>query len=381
MRITILGAGPAGLYLAYLIKRRRPDTTVTVIEQKPADATFGFGVVFSDRALEFLREDDEATYSAITPHMESWNDITIAHRGERVTIDGVGFSAIGRLKLLQLLQARARSVGVEPVYRRTVKSLDELGDADLVVGTDGVNSLVRRGNEERFGASVRFLSNRFAWFGTGRRFETLTQTFVETDAGSFNAHHYRYAPNLSTFIVEVDGATFARAGFGQMDEEQTRSFCERVFAQALDGNQLISNKSTWRQFPIVHNEHWSVGNCVLVGDALHTAHFSIGSGTRLAMEDAIALDKALTHSDDIGAALAAYEAARRPILEKLVSGANGSATWYEHFAEHMRLAPIDLAMSYITRSGRIDIDRLRRLSPRFVDQFERNRSPANGATD
>jgi 2-polyprenyl-6-methoxyphenol hydroxylase-like FAD-dependent oxidoreductase len=381
MRITILGAGPAGLYLAYLIKRRRPDTTVTVIEQNPADATFGFGVVFSDRALEFLREDDEATYSAITPHMESWNDITIAHRGERVTIDGVGFSAIGRLKLLQLLQARARSVGVEPVYRRTVKSLDELGDADLVVGTDGVNSLVRRGNEERFGASVRFLSNRFAWFGTGRRFETLTQTFVETDAGSFNAHHYRYAPNLSTFIVEVDGATFARAGFGQMDEEQTRSFCERVFAQALDGNQLISNKSIWRQFPIVHNEHWSVGNCVLVGDALHTAHFSIGSGTRLAMEDAIALDKALTHSDDIGAALAAYEAARRPILEKLVSGANGSATWYEHFAEHMRLAPVDFAMSYITRSGRIDIDRLRKLSPRFVDQFERNRSAANGATD
>ncbi|MGB9316902.1 MAG: FAD-dependent monooxygenase [Pseudolabrys sp.] len=381
MRITILGAGPAGLYLAYLIKRRRPDTTVTVIEQNPADATFGFGVVFSDRALEFLREDDEATYSAITPHMESWNDITVAHRGERVTIDGVGFSAIGRLKLLQLLQARARSVGVEPVYRRTVKSLDELGDADLVVGTDGVNSLVRRGNEERFGASVRFLSNRFAWFGTGRRFETLTQTFVETDAGSFNAHHYRYAPNLSTFIVEVDGATFARTGFGQMDEEQTRSFCERVFAQALDGNQLISNKSTWRQFPIVHNEHWSVGNCVLVGDALHTAHFSIGSGTRLAMEDAIALDKALTHSDDIGAALAAYETARRPILEKLVSGANGSATWYEHFAEHMRLAPVDFAMSYITRSGRIDIDRLRRLSPRFVDQFERNRSPANGATD
>lgn len=381
MRITILGAGPAGLYLAYLIKRRRPETTVTVIEQNPADATFGFGVVFSDRALEFLREDDEATYSAITPHMESWNDITVAHRGERVTIDGVGFSAIGRLKLLQLLQARARSVGVEPVYRRTVKSLDELGDADLVVGTDGVNSLVRRGNEERFGASVRFLSNRFAWFGTGRRFETLTQTFVETDAGSFNAHHYRYAPNLSTFIVEVDGATFARTGFGQMDEEQTRSFCERVFAQALDGNQLISNKSTWRQFPIVHNEHWSVGNCVLVGDALHTAHFSIGSGTRLAMEDAIALDKALTHSDDIGAALAAYEATRRPILEKLVSGANGSATWYEHFAEHMRLAPVDFAMSYITRSGRIDIDRLRRLSPRFVDQFERNRSAANGATD
>ena len=204
MHIAILGAGPAGLYLAYLIKRRRPETVVTLLEQNPADATFGFGVVFSDRALEFLREDDEATYLAITPHMQSWNDITIIHRGERVTIDGVGFSAIGRLKLLQLLQSRARSVGVEPVYHRSVKSLGELGEVDLIVGADGVSSLVRRSSEIRFGASVRLLSNRFAWFGTEKRFETLTQTFIETDAGSFNAHHYRYSPELSTFIVEVD---------------------------------------------------------------------------------------------------------------------------------------------------------------------------------
>ncbi|HEY6700983.1 MAG TPA: FAD-dependent monooxygenase [Pseudolabrys sp.] len=379
MHIAILGAGPAGLYLAYLIKRRRPETVITIIEQNPVDATFGFGVVFSDRALEFLREDDEATYSAITPHMESWNDITVVHRGERVTIDGVGFSAVGRLKLLQLLQARVRSVGAEPIYRRAVKSLSELRDADLIVGADGVNSLVRRANEKRFGAGVRLLNNRFAWFGTGKRFETLTQTFVETNAGFFNAHHYRYAPDLSTFIVEVDQATFARTGFAQMDEEETRAFCERVFAQALDGHALISNNSIWRQFPIVHNEHWSVENCVLVGDALHTAHFSIGSGTRLAMEDAITLDKALAQSDDIGAALVAYEAARRPTLEKLVSGANGSATWYEHFAEHMRLAPVDFAMSYITRSGRIDIERLRKLSPRFVDQFERSRLQSRNA--
>ena len=374
MHIAILGAGPAGLYLAYLIKRRSPETAVTLIEQNPADATFGFGVVFSDRALEFLREDDEATYSAITPHMESWSDITIVHRGERVTIDGVGFSAIGRLKLLQLLQARARSVGVEPSYQRAVKSLGELGNVDLVVGADGVNSLVRRSNENRFGASVRLLTNRFAWFGTDKRFETLTQTFSETKAGSFNAHHYRYSPDLSTFIVEVDQSTFARAGFAQMGEAETRAFCEHVFAQTLDGHRLISNNSIWRQFPIVHNEHWAADNCVLVGDALHTAHFSIGSGTRLAMEDAIALDRALAHSGNVGAALVAYEAARRPTLEKLVSGANGSATWYEHFAEHMRLAPVDFAMSYITRSGRVDIERLRKLSPRFVAQFERDRA-------
>ncbi|HUL89329.1 MAG TPA: FAD-dependent monooxygenase [Pseudolabrys sp.] len=378
MRIVILGAGPAGLYLAYLVKRRRADTDVTIIEQNPADATFGFGVVFSDRALEFLREDDQETYAAIVPHMESWSDIAIVHRGERIAIDGVGFAAIGRLKLLRLLQARVRSVGVAPVYSRMVRSLDELDGADLIVGADGVNSLVRRTCEQDFGATTRLLTNRFAWFGTSKRFETLTQTFVATELGFFNAHHYRYAPNLSTFIVEVDQATFARAGFAQMGETEARTLCERVFAQTLDGCPLISNNSIWRQFPIVHSKQWSVRNNVLIGDALHTAHFSIGSGTRLAMEDAIALDEALVrHPEDIGMALAAFETARRPVLEKLLAGANESAIWYEHFAEHMKLAPIDFAMNYVTRSGRVDIDRLRKLSPRFVEKFERHRSEAS----
>src|SRR5215475_11649146 len=368
MRIAILGAGPAGLYLAYLIKRRRPDVDITVIEQNAASATFGFGVVFSDRALEFLREDDQETYAAIAPHMESWSDITVVHRGERVVIEGVGFAAIGRLKLLQLLQARAGSVGVAPIYERAVGSLDELAGFDLIVGADGVNSLVRRSYEKEFGATTRLLTNRFAWFGTTTRFESLTQTFVETELGFFNAHHYRHEPGRSTFVVEVDQPTFAPAGFAQMTDVQARALCERVFAQALNGHALISNNSTWRQFPIVHNDRWRVHNSVLLGDALHTAHFSIGSGTRLAMEDAIALDDALAaHSGDTGSALAAYETARRPILEKLVSGANGSALWYEHFAEHMKLAPADFAMSYVTRSGRVDIDRLRKLSPRFVD--------------
>jgi len=374
MRIAILAAGPAGLYLGYLLKRRRPDADIAVIEQNRADATFGFGVVFSDRALEFLREGDEETFAAITPQMESWDDMTLVHRNERVVIDGIGFAAIGRLKLLQLLQARLRSVGIAPEFSRTVASLDEFGDADLVVGADGVNSLVRRSFADEFGASVTYLANHFAWFGTAQVYDTLTQTFRHTPIGDFNAHHYRYAPGRSTFIVETDEASFARAGFEKMQDAESRGLCEKVFADALDGRRLISNNSIWRRFPLVWNRSWQYGKYVLIGDALHTAHFSIGSGTRLAMEDAIALDRALAeHGDDVAAALPAFEAARRPIVEKLVTGANASAAWYERFAEHMELAPAEFAMSYITRSGRVDIERLRKLSPRFVERYERER--------
>jgi 2-polyprenyl-6-methoxyphenol hydroxylase-like FAD-dependent oxidoreductase len=374
MRIAILGAGPAGLYLGYLLKRRRPDADITVIEQNRADATFGFGVVFSDRALEFLREGDAETFAAITPQMESWDDMTLVHRNERVVIDGIGFAAIGRLKLLQLLQQRLRSVGIEPAFSHAVTSLDEFGDADLMVGADGVNSLVRRSFADAFGASVSYRANHFAWFGTAQVYDTLTQTFRHTPLGDFNAHHYRYAPGRSTFIVETDEATFARAGFERMEDSESRSFCQKIFADALGGHPLISNNSIWRRFPQVWNARWHHGKYVLIGDALHTAHFSIGSGTRLAMEDAIALDRALAeHGDDVAAALPAFEAARRPIVEKLVSGANASAAWYERFAEHMELAPVDFAMSYITRSGRVDIERLRKLSPRFVERYERER--------
>jgi 2-polyprenyl-6-methoxyphenol hydroxylase-like FAD-dependent oxidoreductase len=374
MRIAILGAGPAGLYLAYLIKRRDASTDVAVVEQNPSDATFGFGVVFSDRALEFLREDDAETHAAIRPHLQSWNDMTLDLCGERVVIDGIGFAAIGRLKLLQLLQARAAAVGVRPLYRRAVASLDAFDNVDLLVGADGVNSLVRRTHADAFGASVRLLTNRFAWFGTTRPFDTLTQTFLRTAEGTFNAHHYRYAPDSSTFIVETDAATFARCGLDAMSEADARRFCERVFADTLQGHPLVSNNSIWRQFPIVHNARWFHGNRVLLGDELHTAHFSIGSGTRLAMEDAIALDRALAMHNDVHAALTAYEAERRPILEKLVGAANGSAQWYEHFAQHMRLAPANFAMSYITRSGRVDIERLRKASPRFVERYECKRA-------
>ena len=357
MRVLVCGAGPAGLYFSYLLKKRNPQCELRIVEQNRADSTFGFGVVFSDRALEFLRGDDPATYELITPQMEAWSDIAVLHRGTPVVIDGIGFAAIGRLKLLQLLQQQAASVGVVPEYEKTVF---QENNYDLIVAADGVNSSVRGRHD--FGTSIAHLTNKFAWYGTPSVFDTLTQTFVENEHGTFNAHHYRHSPRMSTFVVECDAATWQRAGFASMQESATIAYLEKVF-----GHSLLSNRSVWRNFPNLRNRRWFVGNVVLIGDALRTAHFSIGSGTRLAMEDAIALDRALAEESSVEKALAAFEAARRPIVEKLLAAADASGAWYERFPEHMKLAPRDFAWSYIQRSGRIDPARLRKISPKFVD--------------
>ncbi len=361
MKVLVVGAGPAGVYFAYLARRRHPDWSIRVVEQNPADAVFGFGLVFSDKALEFLRADDPATYDLITPQMESWVDLTVVHRGERVVIDGIGFSAIGRLRVLQLLRQQLLSVGIRPEYESTVQDFDGY---DVVVAADGANSAVRRSAD--FGTTQTQCSNRFAWYGTRRPFATLTQTFVTNEQGTFNAHHYRHAPDMSTFVTECDAATWQRAGFATMGERETMSYLEGVFADALQGEPLISNRSIWRNFPNIRSRRWSVGNRVLIGDAQRTAHFSIGSGTRLAMEDAIALNKALSEHADVREALQAFEAARRPIVEKLVAAADSSGAWYDRFPEHMNLSPRDFAWSYIQRSGRIDPARLGKISPKFA---------------
>jgi 2-polyprenyl-6-methoxyphenol hydroxylase-like FAD-dependent oxidoreductase len=375
MRIAVVGGGPAGLYFAALWKARHPRDRIELFEQNAADSTWGFGVVFSDRALEFLREDDADTVDLISPRMETWQDITLVHRGEAIVIDGIGFSAISRLELLQLLQKRAGEAGVACRFGQPVSAVSELAGFDLIVAADGVNSQVRRTFEGDFGASLSYLTNKFIWYGTTRRFDTLTQTFVQSDVGAFNAHHYRYAPAMSTFIVECDRATWARAGFPEATEEETRRICEQVFAETLQGHPLVSNRSFWRNFPWIWNDRWSFRNMVLVGDALHTAHFSIGSGTRLALEDALALVKALeAEPGDLPAGLARYQATRRPIVEKLVAASRRSAIWYERFADHMQLDPLDLAMSYITRSGRVDEGRQRAMSPRFMALYSSTRA-------
>jgi 2-polyprenyl-6-methoxyphenol hydroxylase-like FAD-dependent oxidoreductase len=375
VRIAVIGGGPGGLYFAYLWKKRHPDARIDLFEQNAAGATWGFGVVFSEQALEFLRADDPDTVDAITSRMQSWNNITLNLRGESVEIDGVGFSSIGRLDLLTILQQRASSVGVTPRYETPVQSIDQLAGYDLVVAADGLNSLVRRSFEGDFGTSLSYSPNKFAWYGTTKRFETLSQSFVQTELGAFNAHHYRYSAAMSTFLVECDLATWQAYGFADKTIEQSQAICERVFASTLEGHPLLSNKSVWRNFPWIWNEHWSFKNMVLIGDALHSAHFSIGSGTRLAIEDAIALVKALEAEGDIFAGLDRYQSGRKPIVKKLVTAARTSADWYEKFAEHMKLDLLDFAHSYITRSGRIDDARLRAMSPAFMARYEASKRP------
>jgi 2-polyprenyl-6-methoxyphenol hydroxylase-like FAD-dependent oxidoreductase len=371
MHVAIVGAGPAGLYAAYRIKRARADIEVVIVERNPRGATFGFGVVFSDQALDFLRDGDPETVAAVEPHLVRWSDITLDLPDSRIRIDGIGFAGIGRLQLLTLLEARLASVGLAPRYNTATADLSAFDHFDLVIGADGVNSVVRRSVGAEFGTTSTELTNRFVWYGTRRPFETLTQTFRRTPLGVFNAHHYRFAAGMSTFIVETDAATFEGGALGRLDDDELRRTLEHVFTDVLGGEPLISNRSVWRRFPQLSNACWHVGNRVLVGDALHTAHFSIGSGTRLALEDVQALVGALIAADwNVREALPAYEAKRRPVLDKIVRAATASAAWYEGFAEHMALSPWAFAQSYITRSGRIAPEKLRQMSPRFVRDYE-----------
>lgn len=371
MRVSIAGAGPAGLYAAILIRQARPDIDISVVEQNPKDATFGFGVVFSDQALGFLRKDDPETAALIEPHMQRWSDIALVHKGLRIAIDGVGFSAIGRLDLLNLLQQRAAQLGIVPVYQTRIETPDALDPADLVIGADGLNSIIRNSTPEAFGERIETLSNRFIWYGADCEFDALTQSFVDTPVGKFNAHHYRYQAGRSTFIIETTDAIWREAGLADLDAEATRGVCEELFADALGGARLVDNNSVWRQFPNLTCERYYSGNRVLVGDALHTAHFSIGSGTRLALEDVIALVDALeAHDWDIAAALPAFQEARHPALEKIVGAATSSAAWYEAFDRHMALDPWPFALSYIRRAGRLDAEKLRRFAPGFTAQLE-----------
>jgi 2-polyprenyl-6-methoxyphenol hydroxylase-like FAD-dependent oxidoreductase len=370
-QVEIIGAGPAGLYTAILLKSSMPATRVRVSEQNPADATFGFGVVFSDQALDFLQADDPDTHALITPQMERWRDMTLSLEGEEVTLDGIGFAAIGRLELLQILQRRAIEVGVEIRFNHDLDSLEEFEDqADLIIGADGLNSLLRRLDEPGFAPELDYSANYFAWFGTDCLFPTLTQTFIRGVNGALNAHHYRYSSTMSTFIVECDERSFAAHGFAQMGEKLSAEVCAELFADTLKGSPLLVNRSHWRRFPHIFCRNWAIGNRVILGDAAHTAHFSIGSGTRLAFEDAIALVKALCRFDKLQGALQDFQQQRQPVVRKIVAAANRSACWYDSFEVRMDMPVMEFALDYLTRSGRPDFERLRDLSPGFSARYE-----------
>lgn len=372
MKIRIVGAGPAGLYFAALMKRHDPSHDIVIFERNPRDATWGFGVVFSDRALEFLRADDEELYHYLTPHLENWPEITVARNDTRIPIAGNGFASIGRLELLTLLYEYVEKLGVEIRFETEVSNFQELGPADLIIAANGVSSWIRSENEKKLGTTTDIRPNKFIWYGTIKAFNSLTLTFRETDKGVFCAHHYRYRPDMSTFLVEVAEDTWHRAGFDSMSPEDTIAYCERVFATELEGHPIISNHSYWRNFPVIWNENWGFDNVVLMGDALRTAHFSIGSGTRLAMEDAVALFKAFREKgNDVAAARDKFRDLRLPPMRKIWEAANASIKWYERMDELVpAMSPVELAYSYMTRTGRVSREDMRRIDPELAAAYE-----------
>ena len=369
MRIDVLGAGPAGLFFAALMKRANPNHVVRVFEQNARDVTFGFGVVLSGRALSFLSEGDPDIASRIAPAGETWTNQHIVHRGETIVVDGAGFTGLGRVTMLSILQDFAASAGVDIHFNHRV-SPDAHEECDLLVAADGANSAFRDAHATAFGTRMVDLLNYFAWYGVETTYPSHTLTFQPYGAGAFCAHHYRYGPNMSTFVAEADPAAWDAAGMHAMDNEERRRFTESFFADALRGKPLISNRSFWRRWRLVTNDRWSHKNIVLIGDALRTAHPSIGSGTRLAMEDSIALWRALRDGGgDLAGALARFEAERKPIRERLNNAAVASIAWYEDMAARMAMPSYEFVMDYLLRTGVMTPERLERDSPDFMRRY------------
>ncbi len=349
MRIVCIGGGPAGLYFALLMKKADPAHRITVYERNGPDDTFGFGVVFSDATLGKLGEADADSYAEIRRHFAHWDAIDTHIGGQVVRSVGHGFSGLERLTLLRILQRRCEAVGVELVYRHEIPDVTAV-DADLILVADGVASGGRDKLAAAFEPHIDTRPNKFVWLGTSFPFEAFTFYFTADAHGLYRVHAYRYQETGSTFIVECTADTWRRAGMDRADEDATIAYLEGVFRRELAGHRLHKNRSIWRSFPTVTNRRWHDGVRVLVGDAAHTAHFSIGSGTKLAMEDCIALADALARERDVPAALAAYEQARRPEVEALQRAAQVSLEWFEQTERYMKMAPLQFTYSLLTRS-------------------------------
>jgi anthraniloyl-CoA monooxygenase len=371
MKINVIGGGPAGLYFAILMKRADASHQIKIYERNGPDDTFGWGVVFSGKTLANLRAADEESHADITREFAAWDNVDVVHKDLKVSIHGNSFSGIARLQLLKILQRRAEQLGVEIEFRTEIHDVESLrNDCDLLVAADGVNSTVRLRYAEQLQPELDVRTNRYIWYGTNQLFHGLTLTFRENEAGTFAAHSYKFNPTTSTFIVECDPRTWDKAGFTRMSDELTRAYLGEVFAVDLKGHRLLSNNSKWINFLLVKNKHWFFENVVLIGDALHTAHFSIGSGTKLAMEDAIALAESFQEKLNVHEALAHFAATRRPVIEDYQAAAFESMVWFENAASYMHLSPLELAFTLMTRSGRVTYEDLKRRDPDFIKQYE-----------
>ncbi len=378
MNIACIGGGPAGLYLGILVKRVAPQHDVVVYERNRASDTFGFGVVFSDATLGNLAAADPETHAEITSRFARWDDIEIHTGGEVLRSTGHGFCGIERKALLQILQDRAKALGVTVIYEHEVKALSELS-ADVIVGCDGVASWVRDALAPQLAPRVDVRPNKFVWLGCTVPYRAFTFIFKQTRFGLFRVHAYRYHEDGSTFIVECREDTWRNAGLADADEDATIAVLSDVFAAELAGSKLIKNRSIWRNFPTVRCGKWHAGNVVLVGDAAHTAHFSIGSGTKLAMEDVIVLrDELLAAPSDIPKALAAYEARRRPEVEALQAAAQASLEWFEGTERYMAMAPVQLTYSLMTRSLRVSHASVAKRDPHLARGVEQLLAASNG---
>jgi len=396
MKINIVGAGPAGLYFAILMKKIDPAHDITIVERDGPNDTFGWGIVFSDKTFAFLKDSDEASYLDITAAAERWDNVDVVHRDHKISVRGNEFLGIARLTFLNILHKHCRNLGVDLRFHTNVTTPDriaELADCDLLVGGDGANSLVRQTYSGFFCPSVDVRRNKYIWLGTRQLFHGLTMIFREAEAGLFIAHAYKFDKTTSTFIVECPPETWLKAGFDRVSEDETCAYLAEVFKSHLGGHPLLSNNFVrWLNFPLVKNKRWFHKNIVLLGDALHTAHFSIGSGTKLALEDAIALAGCFAPplpppvrmggagGGRVEAALPEFERVRKPVVEKFQDAALNSLTWLEDVQEHLQLEPVPFTYRLMTRSRRISYNRIKWGDPEFVAKYDawRAQQPSAG---